>query len=78
MLNAIHKDFLKLSEDNSEGKTRKGDYTSENLLRALVIFIINGEDFRDTACRIAESPFLVIVQSIFTTVTMTLRVTRKQ
>ena len=35
ILSAVHKDLQKLSEGDAKG--RKGDYTSENILRALVV-----------------------------------------
>ena len=35
ILSAVHRDILKLSEGDSQG--REGDYTSENILRALVV-----------------------------------------
>ena len=35
ILSAVHEDLLKLSEGGTEG--REGDYTSENILRALIV-----------------------------------------
>jgi IS5 family transposase len=56
ILSAIHGDLLKLSEGDSEG--REGDYTSENILRALIIQHIEGLPFRETVIRIGSDPFL--------------------
>src|SRR3972149_5218334 len=40
ILAAVHADLLALSEGDSQG--REGDYTSENILRALVVQHIEG------------------------------------
>ncbi len=56
ILAAIHKDILKLSEGDSQG--REGDYTSENILRALVVQHLEGLPFRDAVIRIGSDPFL--------------------
>lgn len=56
ILTAVHQDLLKLSEGDSQG--REGDYTSENILRALIVQHLEGLPFRDTAIRIGSEPFL--------------------
>ena len=56
ILSAVHKDLAKLSEGNSRG--RKGDYTSENILRALIVQHLEGLPFRETIVRIGGDPFL--------------------
>ena len=56
ILNRIHDDLRKLSQGGRQG--REGDYTSENILRALVVQSIEGLSFRDAVVRIAESEFL--------------------
>jgi len=56
VLSAVHRDLLKLSEGDAQG--RKGDYTSENILRALVVQHIEGLPFRETVIRIGSDPFL--------------------
>ena len=56
ILSAVHKDLLKLSEGDSDG--REGDYTSENILRALVVQHLEGLPFRETVIRIGGDPFL--------------------
>ena len=56
ILAAVHADLLALSEGDSEG--REGDYTSENIFRALVVQHIEGLPFRDTVIRIGNDPFL--------------------
>ena len=50
ILSAVHKDLLKLSQGDSKG--REGDYTSENILRALVVQHIEGLPFREAVIRI--------------------------
>jgi IS5 family transposase len=56
ILSAVHKDLQKLSEGDSTG--REGDYTSENILRALIVQHLEGLPFRDTVIRIGSEPFL--------------------
>jgi len=56
ILAAVHADLLALSEGDSDG--REGDYTSENILRALVVQHIEGLAFRDAVIHIGGNPFL--------------------
>lgn len=57
ILALVHKDLARLSGgDGARG--RKGVYTSENILRALIVQQREGEDFRGAVVRIAESAFL--------------------
>jgi len=56
ILSAVHKDLAKLSQGGSQG--RKGDYTSENILRALIVQHLEGLPFRETVIRIGSEPFL--------------------
>lgn len=56
ILAAVHADLLKLSDGDSQG--REGDYTSENILRALIVQHIEGFAFRDAVIRIGSDPFL--------------------
>jgi len=56
ILSTVHRDLLKLSEGGSKG--REGDYTSENILRALVVQHLEGLPFRDAVIRIGSDPFL--------------------
>ena len=56
ILEAVHEDLKKLSQGG--GKGRPGDFTSETLLRALVVHAIEGLSLRETVVRIAESEFL--------------------
>lgn len=56
ILSAVHADLLNLSDGDSQG--REGDYTSENIFRALVIQHIEGLAFRETTIRIGSDPFL--------------------
>jgi IS5 family transposase len=56
ILAAVHKDLQKLSQGNAKG--RGGDYTSENILRALVVQHLEGLPFREAVIRIGSEPFL--------------------
>lgn len=56
ILSAVHRDLLKLSGGDSQG--REGDYTSENILRALIVQHLEGLPFRETVIRIGGDPFL--------------------
>ena len=57
ILAAIHVDILKLSTVG-KSKGRNGDFTSENILRALIVQHIEGLPFRDTVIRIGGDVFL--------------------
>jgi IS5 family transposase len=56
IVDAAHEDLKKLSQGGRKG--RSGDFTSETILRALVVHAIEGGAFRETVVRIAESDFL--------------------
>ena len=56
ILNRVHHDLKQLSEGGPEG--REGDFTSETLLRALVVMMAEGLSYRETIVRIADSDFL--------------------
>jgi IS5 family transposase len=56
ILDRVHDDLRKLSQGGRRG--REGDYTSENILRALLVQSIEGLSFRDAVVRIADSEFL--------------------
>jgi hypothetical protein len=56
LLEAVHEDLKKLSQGGRKG--RSGDFTSETILRALVVHAIEGLSLRETVVRIAESDFL--------------------
>jgi IS5 family transposase len=59
ILNRVHKDLEQLSEGDGKNKQgRKGDFTSETILRALVIHAKGGDSLRETVIRIADSEFL--------------------
>jgi IS5 family transposase len=68
ILVAAHEDLKNIShggpKEEREGTSRKGqkgrsaDFTSENILRALIVHAVEGGSFRDTEVRIAESEFL--------------------
>ncbi len=57
ILDLADRDLKALSIGGPKG--RKADFTSENLLRSLIVHAVEGEDFRTTVVRIAESPFLM-------------------
>jgi IS5 family transposase len=56
ILEVVHEDLKKLSHGGRKG--RGGDFTSETILRALIVHAIEGLSFRETVVRIAESDFL--------------------
>lgn len=56
ILTAVHGDLLKLSEGDSQG--REGDFTSENILRALIVQDMEGLPFREAVIRIGGDGFL--------------------
>ena len=56
VLDLADRDLKALSRGGPKG--RRADFTSENLLRALIVHQIEGEAYRETIIRIAESPFL--------------------
>ena len=59
ILDLVHEDLKQLSEGNDENKQgRKGDFTSETILRALVVHAMGGDSLRETVIRIADSEFL--------------------
>jgi IS5 family transposase len=55
ILELAHQDLKKLSAGN---RGREGDFTSESILRALLVHAIEGLSLRETVVRIAESDFL--------------------
>jgi IS5 family transposase len=55
-LDLVHEDLVKLS--SGSGKGRSGDFSSETILRALVVMTVEGLSYRETVIRIAESEFL--------------------
>jgi IS5 family transposase len=56
ILDLAHEDLKRLSSGGRKG--READFTSETILRALVVHGIEGLSLRDTVVRIAESEFL--------------------
>jgi len=56
ILDRVHQDLKKLSRGGRKG--READFTSETILRALVVHAIEGLALRETVIRIAESDFL--------------------
>src|SRR5208337_1129 len=56
ILSAVHADLQTLSQGGKKG--REGDYTSENILRALVVQHLEGLPFREVIIRIGSDPFL--------------------
>ena len=56
ILSAVHTDLRKLSDGDSSG--REGDYTSENILRALIVMDMEGLPYREAIIRIGSEPFL--------------------
>jgi len=59
ILDLVHDDLKQLSQGRQGGQNgRNGDFTSETILRALVVHAIGGDSLRETVIRIAESDFL--------------------
>jgi len=56
ILDLVHQDLKKLSQGDRKG--RKGDFTSENILRALVVQDMEGLPFREAVIRIGSDDFL--------------------
>ena len=56
ILTLVHTDLQMLSEGDSDG--REGDYTSENILRALIVQHKEGLSYRDAVVRIGGEAFL--------------------
>ncbi len=56
ILEAVHEDLKRLSFGGPKG--READFTSETILRALVVHALEGGSLRETVVRIAESDFL--------------------
>ena len=56
ILDLAAQDLKALSQGRRGG--RKAVYTSENLLRALIVHTVEGADLRSTIVRISDSPFL--------------------
>jgi IS5 family transposase len=56
ILEAVHQDLKRLSQGGRHG--RGGDFTSENILRALIVQHLEGLPFRETVIRIGGDPFL--------------------
>ena len=56
ILELVHEDLKRLSAGGRKG--RRADFSSETILRALVVHAIEGLSLRETVVRIAESDFL--------------------
>lgn len=56
ILDLVDRDLQKLSQGGRQG--RKGDFTSENILRALIVQAVEGLSFREAVIRIGGDGFL--------------------
>lgn len=56
VLDLVHRDLLKLTEGGRKG--RSADFSSETILRSLVVMTVEGLSYRETVVRIADSAFL--------------------
>jgi IS5 family transposase len=56
ILDAVHQDIQRLSQGGRKG--RRGDFTSENILRALIVQDMEGLPFREAVIRIGGDGFL--------------------
>lgn len=57
ILDLVHRDVLTLTEGNRR-RGRSADFSSETILRALIVMIVGGLSYRETVVRIADSEFL--------------------
>lgn len=57
ILSRVHRDLVK-ADATKDPRGRKGDYTSENIFRALVVQHMEGLPYRDAIIRIGNEPFL--------------------
>jgi len=55
ILDLVDRDLQKLSQGGRQG--RKGDFTSENILRALIVQVLEGLPFREVVIRIGGDGF---------------------
>lgn len=55
ILNLAHQDFSKLSQSK---RGRESEYTSEQILRAVVVFFLEGAAYREVVIRVENSDFL--------------------
>ena len=58
VLALVDADLQRLSPKRRRRRGRRAAYTSENILRALLVLTIEGLPFRETVIRIGNSPFL--------------------
>ena len=56
ILDQVHEDLKRLSRGGLKG--READFSSETILRAVVVHAVEGGSLRETVVRIAESDFL--------------------
>lgn len=56
ILDLVHQDLRRISQGGRQG--RKGDFTSETIMRAVIVHAIEGLSLRETVIRIADSDFL--------------------
>ena len=56
VLNVVHADFCRWLSTSDSG--RESTYTSEEILRSLVVMFIEGDSYRDVVVRIENSDFL--------------------
>jgi IS5 family transposase len=56
VLDLVHRDLLKLTEGDRKG--RSADFSSETILRSLVVMTVEGLSYRETVVRIGDSEFL--------------------
>ena len=57
VLDLVHRDLLKLTEGDRR-RGRSADFSSETILRALIVMTVGGLSYREAVVRIADSEFL--------------------
>lgn len=57
VLDEVHRDLLQLTEGDRR-RGRRADFSSETILRALIVMMVEGLSYREVIVRIADSDFL--------------------
>jgi len=58
IVDVVHRDLARALENENRKRTRRCEYTSDNVLRILVCKIIEGESYRGITVRVDDSNFL--------------------
>lgn len=58
ILDRVHRDLKRVLSTGKKEKGRRSGYTSETILRALIVRVLEGDSFRDVVVRLADNEFL--------------------